>query len=72
MSLPSDRYLDPAKWLELKQERDERSRENDRHRDCEGCKHKAELWGLHHCELGLTTAGKNNMRRCARYKGRGD
>ncbi len=70
MTFPFDYYGDPARALERKQEREEKERERLRRIGCDKCRHVVSLWGVEYCALGLTTAGKNNMRRCTRYKGK--
>lgn len=64
MSGPAWMYGDPAKVLERAQEIEAKRKA----RSCDGCKSKAYLWGVAWCERGMTQAGENNMRRCAKYE----
>ena len=69
MTLPQDQYGDPSKWLERQQEREQHQKIKSGRQLCDGCVHKANVWGVEYCIEDHTKAGKANMVRCNYFKG---
>lgn len=69
MTLPQDQYGDPFKWLERKQEREAKEKIKSGRQLCDGCIHKAKVWGVEYCVKDHAKAGRANMVRCNNFKG---
>lgn len=68
MTLPQDQYGDPSRWLERKQDREQYQKEKSGRMKCDGCVHKAKVWGVEYCTEEHTKAGRANMVRCTYFK----
>lgn len=68
MTLRQDQYGDPMKIVERNQEREQRQKVQSGRQHCDGCIHKAKVWGVEYCLEDHSKAGRANMVRCTYFK----
>ena len=69
-AMPSYMYRDPLQVLEIK--RNIEAKEKKKKATCMECANKQSAFGVVYCEIGQSKPGAENMRKCHKFKSKGN